>query len=155
MRINVMLADGAPLPRHMRSGDAGIDLTSREDVEIAPGGTVVVGTGVRMEIPDGYHGQVVPRSGLAAKRGVTVANSPGIIDAGYRGEIKVALHNMQPSHVWDGGALVPNREVAAISRGERVAQLILVRNETVECVEVDGLSESERGDGGFGSTGLE
>ena len=156
------LEDEAPLPVHVRPGDAGLDLTSRETVEIAPGETVMVGTGVRMEIPEGYYGLVVPRSGVAAKRGITLANTPGVIDSNYRGEIMLPLHNIAPSMRWValgvGGAVVGqhwerNPDVVTIERGERVAQIIIMRHETVECVEVDGLSETERGAGGFGSSG--
>ncbi len=162
MKINVMLTDGASLPRHIREGDAGLDLTSKETVEIAPGGTVMVGTGVCMEIPEGYYGLVVPRSGVAAKRGVTLANTPGIIDSNYRGEIKLPLHNIAPSMRWVdlcakdavvGQHWERNPDVVTIERGERVAQIIIMRHETVECVEVDELSQTDRGDAGFGSSG--
>ena len=162
MKINVVLEDGATAPRHSREGDAGLDLTSRETVEIAPGETVMVGTGVRMEIPEGCFGLVVPRSGVAAKRGVTLANTPGVIDSNYRGEIKLPLHNIAPSMRWVGlgveGAVVGqywdrNPDTVTIERGERVAQIIIMRHETVECVEVEELSETERGAGGFGSSG--
>lgn len=140
MRIEVTLTDGAPLPYHAKYGDAGMDLTSRETVDIAPQGTVMVGTGVAMAIPDGYYGAVVPRSGMASKRGVTIVNTPGTIDSGYRGEIKLPLYNA-------------GHEMVTVERGERVAQIIIQRHETVECVVVDELSETSRGDGGFGSTG--
>ena len=140
MKINVRLTDGAPLPRHAKQGDAGMDLTSRETVEIAPQGTVMVGTGVAMEIPEGFVGLVFPRSGLASKRGVSLTNCVGVIDSGYRGEIKAPLYNA-------------GHETIVVERGERVAQIIIKRHETVECVEVSELSETERGCGGFGSTG--
>lgn len=159
MKIKVKLTDGAPLPKHVRVGDAGMDLTSRETVEIAPGGTVMVGTGVWMEIPDGYYGEIVPRSGMAAKRGITIANTPGTIDSNYRGEIMLPLHNIAPSMRWvdhgEGGMhWERNPDTAFIERGERVAQIIIKRHETVECVEVDELSETERGANGFGSSGV-
>lgn len=141
MRIRVKLTDGAPMPRHAKPGDAGMDLTTRETVEIAPQGTVKVGTGVAMEIPEGYYGAVVPRSGMATGRGVTIVNTPGTIDSGYRGEIKLPLYNA-------------GHELVTVERGERVAQIIIKRHETVECVEADELSETERGSGGFGSTGI-
>lgn len=155
MRLNVKLTDGTPLPCHAKRGDAGLDLTSRETVTIMPGGTVMVGTGVRAEIPDGFYGCIVPRSGMAAKRGITLANTPGTIDSGYRGEIMLPLHNMAPSHVFVDGECVPNWDgKVTIEKGERVAQMIVLRHEVVECIPVDELSESSRGEGGFGSTGL-
>ena len=154
MELKVKLTDGAPLPRHAKEGDAGIDLTSKETVEIMPGGTVLVGTGVFVELPDGFYGGVGPRSSVATKKGITLANVPGTIDSGYRGEIKLPLHNMAPSHVFVDGECVPNWDgVVTVERGERVAQMIILKHETVECVEVDELSETSRGEGGFGSTG--
>lgn len=154
MELKVKLTDGAPLPRHAKSGDAGMDLTSRETVEIMPGGTVMVGTGVWAEIPDGFFGMLAPRSGMASKRGITLANTPSVIDSGYRGEIKLALHNMAPSHIFKDGECVPNWDgVVTVEKGERVAQMIILKHETVECVEVEELSDSSRGSGGFGSTG--
>lgn len=140
MRIKVKLTDGATLPRHAKKGDAGMDLTSRQTVEIAPQGTVMVGTGVWMEIPEGYYGAVVPRSGMASKKGITIANTPGTIDSGYRGEIMLPLYNL-------------GHELAVVERGERVAQIIIKRYETCECVEVEELSETERAANGMGSTG--
>lgn len=140
MRLNVKLTDGAPLPRHARPGDAGMDLTTRETVEIAPQGTVLVGTGVAMAIPDGYYGTIVPRSGMASKKGVTIVNTPGTIDSGYRGEIKLPLYNA-------------GHEMVTVERGERVAQIIIQSHETVECVTVDELSDTSRGASGFGSSG--
>jgi len=160
MNINVRLTDGAPLPRHAKPGDAGMDLTTRQTVEIAPGGTVMVGTGVWMEIPDGYYGSVVPRSGMASKRGITIANAPGTIDSGYRGEIMLPLHNIASALKWVKDAngytahYEPNHDMAVVERGERVAQIIIKRYETCECVEVEELSETERGEGGFGSSGM-
>ena len=140
MRINVKLSDGAPLPRHAKPGDAGMDLTSRQTVTVYPQQTVKVGTGVRMEIPEGYYGAVVPRSSVATKKGVTIVNTPGTIDSSYRGEIMLPLYNA-------------STRKATIERGERVAQIIIKRHETVECVEADELSETERGEGAFGSSG--
>ena len=162
MEIKVKLTDGAPLPKHVRVGDAGMDLTSRETMEIAPGETVMVHTGVWMEIPEGYYGEIVPRSGVASKRGITLANTPATIDSNYRGEIMLPLHNIAPSMRWvdmsDGayaedGAWMRNPDVAVVERGERVAQIIIKRYETCECVEVDELSETERAANGFGSSG--
>lgn len=159
MEIKVKLTDGAPLPKHVRVGDAGMDLTSRETVEIAAGGTVKVGTGVWMEIPEGYYGEIVPRSGVASKRGITLANTPATIDSNYRGEIMLPLHNMAPclNYVRDSnghtGHYEPNHELAVVERGERVAQIIIKRYETCECLEVEELSETERAANGFGSSG--
>lgn len=159
MRINVKLTDGAPLPRHAKPGDAGMDLTSRDTVEIAPGGTVMVHTGVSMEIPEGYYGAIVPRSGMASKRGITLANAPATIDSGYRGEILLPLHNIASALklVKDANGHTshyePNHEMAVVVRGERVAQIIIKRHETCECVEVEELSETERAANGMGSTG--
>lgn len=140
MEIKVKLADGAPLPRHAKPGDAGMDLTSREDVSIAPFETAMVGTGVSVEIPDGYVGLCFPRSGLASKRGINLANCVGVIDSGYRGEVKAPLHNI-------------TSKIQRVKRGERVFQLVVVPYAECECVESDELSETERGSGGFGSTG--
>lgn len=158
MEIKVKLTDGAPLPKHVRVGDAGMDLTSRETVEIAPGGTVMVHTGVWMEIPEGYYGEIVPRSGVASKRGITLANTPATIDSNYRGEIMLPLHNIAPCHRWVnyGGnteEFLINPDIAVVERGERVAQIIIKKYETCECVEVDELSETERAANGFGSSG--
>ena len=142
MELKVKLENGAPLPAHAKPGDAGLDLTSRDQVTLWPGDTRMVGTGVHVEIPEGYFGLVAPRSGLACKHNVTLANAPGVIDAGYRGEIKAALIN-------------EGSEPYLVAKGERVCQLIIVPFESVECRAVDDLSWSERGSGGFGSTGKE
>lgn len=140
MELKVKLTDGAPLPRHAKRGDAGLDLTSRETVEIAPQGTVMVGTGVAVEIPEGFFGAVFPRSGMASKRGVNLTNNVGVVDSSYRGEIKLPLYNA-------------GHDMATVERGERCAQLVVIPFASCECVEVDELSETERGDGGFGSSG--
>lgn len=140
MQLNVKLTDGAPLPRHARLGDAGLDLTTRSGVHIAPGETVMAGTGTAVELPEGYVGLVFPRSGLASKGGITLANAVGVIDSGYRGEIMAPLHNL-------GGTPI------SIKAGTRVCQLVVVPFETCECVQADELGESERGSNGFGSTG--
>lgn len=139
MILKVKLSDGAPLPKHAKPGDAGLDLTSREAVDLWPGGEALVSTGVSVEIPEGYVGLVFPRSGLASKHGVTLKNSVGVIDSGYRGEIKAMLVN-------DG------LRAYEVSRGERIVQLVVVPCASVECVEAE-LSETERGAGGFGSSG--
>lgn len=164
MRLNVKLTDGAPLPRHARYGDAGMDLTARETVTLAPGETRTVGTGVSVELPEGYVGLVFPRSGLGSK-GVNLSNCVGVIDSGYRGEIKAPLHNNHPPHVGIEHVETPFESVIesrwnmngymTVERGERVCQLVVVPFATCECVEVGELSETERGSGGFGSTGTE
>ncbi|MBQ88832.1 MAG: dUTP diphosphatase [Acidimicrobiaceae bacterium] len=131
-----------PLPGYARAGDAGIDLVAREDVTLAPaGGRALVATGIAIALPAGYAGLVQPRSGLAFKHGVTVLNTPGLIDSGYRGELKVCLINHDPTEPFE------------VARGERIAQLVVQAVEHVTFVEVDTLDDSERGDKGFGSSG--
>ncbi|MDP7384225.1 MAG: dUTP diphosphatase [Acidimicrobiales bacterium] len=131
-----------PLPAYARAGDAGIDLVAREDVTLAPaGGRALVATGIAIALPEGYAGLVQPRSGLAFKHGVTVLNTPGLIDSGYRGELKVCLINHDPTEPFE------------VTRGERIAQLVVQAVEDVTFVEVDTLDDSERGDKGFGSSG--
>jgi len=130
------------LPAHATQGDAGVDLRASVDLTIAAGGgRALVPTGLSIAIPDGYAGFVQPRSGLAHKHGVTVLNTPGLIDSGYRGELKVLLINLDPTNDFE------------VVRGERVAQLVIQAYEQVQFVEVDELPDSERGLGGFGSTG--
>ena len=158
MKLRVKLSDGAPLPKHARPGDAGLDLTTREAVTLRPGETKMVGTGVSVAIPEGYFGLVVPRSGLGS-RGVNLSNCCGIIDSGYRGEIKAPLHNNHPvvdwEHPYDAWEDVCLRgKWMKVERGERVCQLLIIPVETVECVEVDELDETDRGLDGFGSTGV-
>lgn len=140
MELKVKLTDGAELPRHAHPGDAGLDLTSRKDVVLGSHCTAMIGTGVSAAIPEGYVGLLFPRSGLASKRGVNLANCVGVIDSGYRGEIMVPLHHDQNG-------------VVSVGKGERVCQLVVVPFATCECVEVDSLDDTERGEGGFGSTG--
>ena len=130
-----------PLPERAHPGDAGLDLRSNVDVVVDPGERAMVPTGVAVAIPDGYAGLVLPRSGLAGRHGLTLANSPGLIDSGYRGELACALVNLDP------------HEPVKIARGDRIAQLVIVPVAAVEPVWADGLSPSERGVGGFGSTG--
>jgi dUTP pyrophosphatase len=133
-----------PLPAYAREGDAGADLVARADAVLARrGGRAVVQTGVAVAIPTGYAGFVLPRSGLAARHGITCLNTPGLVDSGYRGELQVVLVNHDPEHDYE------------VHRGDRVAQLVLLRVEEVsfELVEADGLGASERGGGGFGHTG--
>lgn len=131
-----------PLPSYARRGDAGLDLVARSDVELAPaGGRAVVPTGIAVAIPEGYAGFVQPRSGLARDHGVTCLNTPGLIDAGYRGELQVLLVNTDPDAVHH------------IRRGERIAQLVVQRVEHVVLRPVEHLPESERGRGGWGHSG--
>lgn len=129
-----------PLPAYARPGDAGLDLHAAGPITLQPGARALVGTGIAVAIPDGYAGLVLPRSGLAARRGVTVLNAPGLVDAGYRGEVMVLLVNH-------------DRAPVALVRGERVAQLVIQRVEHADLVEMPSLPDSERGAGGFGSTG--
>ena len=135
------LDSGVPLPAYARPGDAGADLVTAEDVELAPGERALVRTGIAIALPDGYAGFVHPRSGLAAKHGLTLVNAPGTIDAGYRGEIKVILLNTDAS------------EPVSLRRGDRIAQLVVQRVESVTFREVPVLPDSVRGAAGFGSTG--
>ncbi|WP_439378431.1 dUTP diphosphatase [Amycolatopsis lexingtonensis] len=130
-----------PLPAYARPGDAGADLVTTSDIVLAPGERGVVGTGVAIALPSGYAGFVHPRSGLAARVGLSVVNTPGTIDAGYRGEIKVCLINHDPVHP------------VKLTRGDRIAQLVVQRVEHAEFVEVAELDTTERGAGGYGSTG--
>jgi dUTP pyrophosphatase len=131
-----------PLPSYARAGDAGADLVAREDAVLEPGGgRALVPTGVALAIPEGYAGFVQPRSGLALRHGVTCLNTPGLIDAGYRDELKVLLVNTDPTTPYK------------VSRGDRIAQLVIQRVEEAAFVAVDELPPSERGTGGFGHTG--
>src|SRR5690242_9319937 len=130
-----------PLPGYARPGDAGADLFAAEDVDLAPGERALVGTGIAIALPPGYAGFVHPRTGLAAKHGVTLVNAPGTIGAGYRGEVKVIRLNTEPA------TTVPRR------RGDRIAQLVVQRVENGTFREVPAQPESARGDNGFGSTG--
>jgi len=143
-RVQVLiqrLDPGLPLPERAHPGDAGADLFAAEDVELAPGQRAVVPTGVAIALPDGYAAFVHPRSGLAARYGVTIVNAPGTVDAGYRGEIRVTLLNTDADS--------PVR----FQRGDRIAQLVVQRVEYPVFHEVERLPGSARGDGGFGSTG--
>ncbi len=142
MKIPVRPTDAMhQLPRFAHDGDAGADLTASESVSIPPGGRALVATGFSLAIPDGYAGLVLPRSGLAIRSGVTVINSPGLIDSGYRGEVKVALINH-------------SEETFDITPGDRIAQLVITRVERPEYVSGHDLDETTRGEAGFGSTGL-
>nr|WP_210740622.1 dUTP diphosphatase [Nocardia sp. GTS18] len=135
------LDPGIPVPKRAHPGDAGVDLCTTEDVIIEPGERVLVGTGIALALPVGTVGLIHPRSGLAAKAGLSVVNTPGTIDAGYRGEIKVCLINHDP------------RTAIELRRGDRIAQLLVQRVELVEFAEVDDLDETVRGAGGYGSSG--
>ena len=138
----VRLDPELPLPEYAKPGDAGIDLRAREAITLSPsGGRALIPTGIAVAIPQGYAGFVQPRSGLALKHGVTCLNTPGLIDSGYRGELKVLLINTDPSEPFE------------ILRGERIAQLVIQAVEHVDFIEVDELDESDRGQGGFGHTG--
>lgn len=130
-----------PVPSYAHAGDAGADLVAAADVELLPGERALVGTGVAIALPDGYAAFVHPRSGLAAKHGVTLVNAPGTVDAGYRGEIKVTLLNTD------------TKEAVRLRRGDRIAQLVVQRVERAAFYEVDRLPGSVRGADGFGSTG--
>ncbi|UOQ88966.1 dUTP diphosphatase [Agromyces endophyticus] len=129
-------------PEYAHPGDAGADLHAAEAVVLGPGERATVGTGVSIALPDGYVAFVVPRSGLAFKHGITIVNAPGTVDAGYRGEIKVALLNTD------------TRESYAIAKGDRIAQIVVMPVSRARFVEVEQLPGSLRGDGGFGSTGF-
>jgi dUTP diphosphatase len=130
----------AVVPERAYDGDAGLDLASCERVELGPGERAMVGTGIAVAIPAGHAGFVQPRSGLAARHGITIVNSPGLVDSGYRGELKVVLHNTDA------------REVFVVEPGMRIAQLVVVALPAVRAVEVDVLPDSERGERGFGSS---
>jgi len=135
------LSDDAREPSRAHDGDAGYDLYAVEAATIGPGERLSVGTGIAVAIPDGWAGLVLPRSGLAARHGVTLPNAPGLIDSGYRGEVRVLLLNTDA------------REPFEVAPGDRIAQLLLVRHEAPELIEVDSLDETARGLGGFGSSG--
>jgi dUTP pyrophosphatase len=136
------LSEAAIPPTRAHPGDAGFDLHAAEAVSLAAGARGSVGTGIALEIPEGWAGLVLPRSGLAHRHGITLTNSPGLIDAGYRGEVRVLLHNTDPEAGFE------------VAPGDRIAQLMLVRHSVPDLDEVETLDESARGDGGFGSTGV-
>ena len=142
VEVLVRRLDGAPLPARARPGDAGLDLVTTEDVVLGPGQRRTVGTGIAVALPAGTAAFVLPRSGLAARHGVTVLNAPGTVDAGYRGEIRVTLLNTDATTEVRFGA------------GDRIAQLVVLTIPGVRLVEVDRLPGSARGEEGFGSTGL-
>jgi len=136
------LRDDAVLPSRAHSGDAGFDLSACEEITIGVGERAAVGTGIAVEIPDGHAGLVVPRSGLALRHGISMVNSPGVIDAGYRGEVRLLLLNTD------------NASAFTVEPGMRVAQLLVVPLADIELIETDEATATDRGVGGFGSTGL-
>jgi len=142
VRVEIQRLDpGLPLPAYAREGDAGLDLYAAQTVTLSPGARAAVGTGIAVAIPPGCAGFVLPRSGLALRQGLSLVNTPGLIDAGYRGEIRVILIN----HDLDASVTV--------ARGDRIAQLVIQRIEAAQLVEVETLTPTSRGAGGFGSTG--
>jgi dUTP pyrophosphatase len=136
-----VLLHGAEPPAYAHAGDAGADLVSADDLTLAPGERAIVGTGVSIALPDGYVALVVPRSGLAANHGITIVNTPGTIDAGYRGEIRIILLNTDAA------------EPYTIAAGDRIAQLLVLPVTRARFIPVERLPGTERGEGGFGSTG--
>jgi dUTP pyrophosphatase len=142
MRLSVQrLRSDARIPARAHPGDAGLDLYAVEARTLAPGQRAMVPTGIAIALPEGHAGLVVPRSGLAARNGIAIVNAPGLIDEGYRGEVKVLLLNTDPT------------EPFAIDAGDRIAQLVVVRVDQVEVHEADDLEATGRGAGGFGSSG--
>lgn len=142
MRLGVRRLDGrAVLPTRAHAGDAGLDLHALEGAVLGPGERASIATGIAVEIPAGHAGLVLARSGLALRYGIALVNAPGLIDAGYRGEIRVLLLNTDRAEVFE------------ISAGDRIAQLVVIRTELPVAVELDQLSDSDRGAGGFGSSG--
>jgi dUTP pyrophosphatase len=142
VNLNVSrLKEGATLPTRAHEGDAGLDLYACEAAHLGPGERWSVGTGIAVEVPEGHAGLVLPRSGLAREHGISLVNSPGLIDSGYRGEVSVLLLNTDPA------------EVFRIEPGDRIAQLVIVPIAPVEPIEAEVLAESARGEGGFGSSG--
>ncbi|MCA1830351.1 MAG: dUTP diphosphatase [Actinobacteria bacterium] len=135
------LDPNATLPSRAHPGDAGLDLCASEDLTLKPGARASVGTGIAIALPAGTAGFIVPRSGLAISHGLSIPNAPGLIDEGYRGEVRVLVVNLDDS------------DAIEIRRGERIAQLVVQRVEQPEVIEVDDLPSSARGEGGFGSTG--
>ena len=135
------LDPGVPLPARAHPGDAGLDLRSTVDVEVGPGERAMIPTGLAVAIPEGHAGLVLPRSGLASKHGLTMANAPGLIDAGYRGELVCAVVNLD------------REQAVKVSRGDRIAQLVIVAVPAFEPMWAEELPASSRGEGGFGSTG--
>lgn len=136
-----LLGEGAVAPVRGHAGDAGYDLHASEPTTLEPGERASVGTGVALEIPDGHAGLVLPRSGLAARHGIALVNAPGLIDSGFRGEVRVLLLNTDREHQF------------AVAAGDRIAQLVVIRAEELELEQLPELTASARGEGGFGSSG--
>jgi len=143
MKVRIINKSENPLPSYQTRASAGMDLRAQlaEPIRLGPLERAVVGTGLYLELPEGYEAQIRPRSGLAAKQGITVLNSPGTIDADYRGEIGVILANV-------------SNEPVTIQHGDRIAQMVISRHQQAEWIEVETLSLTDRGSGGFGSTGV-
>ena len=142
MKVQIQRLDkDLPLPKYAKSGDAGVDVYARIDCVLAPGERALIPTGIAIALPEGYVCLAHPRSGLAAKNGITIVNAPGTIDSGYRGEIQIILLNTDIKNSFE------------IKRGDRIAQLVFQRFEAAQFEEVSNLPTSERGAGGFGSTG--
>ena len=144
MSVQVLITrldKSVPLPSYAKPGDAGADLTARFDITLQPGERALVPTGISIALPNGYVALVHPRSGLAIKHGVTMVNSPGTVDAGFRGELQIILINHDP------------KEAISFKKGDRIAQLVIQQVERANFVEVESLPGSDRGAGGFGSTG--
>lgn len=137
----VRIDDDLALPAYAKAGDAGLDLRSATDADIAPGHRFAIPCGIKIAIPEGHAGLVVPRSGLAFNHGITIVNAPGLIDSGFRGEIKVVLLNTDDA------------ETFHVSRGDRIAQLLIIEAPSVELIQVQELNETARGETGFGSSG--
>ncbi|HLF83590.1 MAG TPA: dUTP diphosphatase [Blastocatellia bacterium] len=138
-----LLEEGIPRPRYQHEGDAGLDLSSRVDYVLEPGERAMIPTGIAVAIPRGYAGFVLPRSGLASRHGISLVNSPGLVDSGYRGELAIVMINTDKHKAFH------------IKRGDRIAQLVIQRVEEVTLVGIDELDDTSRGGGGFGSTGKE
>ena len=136
-----LLDEGLPMPRYQHEGDAGLDLPSRVDYELGPGERAMIPTGIAVAIPRGYAGFVLPRSGLASRHGISLVNSPGLVDSGYRGELAIVMINTDRQKPFD------------IKRGDRIAQLVIQRVVEARTVQVKELDDTSRGVGGFGSTG--
>lgn len=142
MRVKVnKISPDAKIPEYAHEGDSGMDLYADEDAVIGPFERKAIGTGLKIEIPLGYEAQVRPKSGLALNNGITVLNTPGTVDSGYRGEVKVILANI-------------SKEAYKVEKGKKIAQLVFAKVENAEIKEVDELSDTSRKEGGFGSTGL-
>lgn len=141
MKVQITkIKDNAVIPKYAHKGDAGVDLYACEEYMLKPGDRILVSTGIKIAVPEGYEAQVRPRSGLALKHGISICNTPGTIDSGYRGEVRVILINH-------------GKDEFMVEEGMRIAQMIINKVEEVEFEEVDELDETTRGEGGFGHTG--